>query len=487
MPILQNIKVNGLAYGGNHGGVTDNTRLDIALMEAMQNGNFEPWNHVFKVSPEYWLRKMGADHIIVMPSPISRHSGRGGRARKLSHYLLQLHRPIFLTTESSRSFIKEYGPSCAKKNLVMPFPNLDPKFYGVDPWRVSIKRSKLVMYQSGKPGSCLLIREALNEVTRNTSISKQMRAQQRYVGYRMHTFCGAPVGENPSSKRQYEMMLFGCIPLLLGDDMVYAFTQEAGGETPSNEFIVQLPQKALQIKAEKLNHQNVFPLDGSISPKLGTLPGGTALQNLLIQIVHKELGQKNVPIIHAFDFEDGRRPKFPWPNVVPEILARVPREEIMKLQQGVAKHASRYRYYQTFRENPRKMLDFPIATQRMPDGGAIDELVKYLSMRKAEGVSTAADQCDVSRGKPHEIRDPHPCVAYLDGLPETQEHVYKPGASGNIKIDVLGNVKQEASEQDTLISRRMLTTVNLGADEFLSYPGRSPWTVHSCGHCIEKR
>ena len=48
------------------------------------------------------------------------------------------------------------------------------------------------------------------------------------VGYRKSVYCPIPVGDSPSSKRQYDVLDFGCIPVVLSDDLVYAFTPDAG-------------------------------------------------------------------------------------------------------------------------------------------------------------------------------------------------------------------------------------------------------------------
>ena len=65
------------------------------------------WNKVFKVTDEYWKAHQGADHILVMPAPVTnlRHQSS---MRGYFHYMPQLHTPIFLNVEYSMSFVKEY-------------------------------------------------------------------------------------------------------------------------------------------------------------------------------------------------------------------------------------------------------------------------------------------------------------------------------------------------------------------------------------------
>jgi hypothetical protein len=292
------------------------------------------------------------------------------------------------------------------------------------------------------------------------------------------------LGDNPISKRQYEMLLFGCIPVLLGDDMVYAFTKEAGMNISLDDFVVQLPQSIVQVEASVVSHENVYPRDGSMSPKLGVLPHGTKLEDVVMEVTRKELhSSKTKKVLQAFDFDDGRRPIFPWPNALPETLLRFPRWEVEALQDGVAKHAHLYRYYKTFKEKGKPMQVVPVSEHRFPDGDAIDVLAQFLRSRKSEGVTKAAEKCDAFRvQRTHPLREPHFCPVYNNGKVLTNTGVYKPGADARPSIDVVGYLHEERVKTARDEEKGPVT---VGADDFIRIPGRSPWTVHTCAICVD--
>jgi hypothetical protein len=41
----------------------------------------------------------------------------------------------------------------------------------------------------------------------------------------------------------YDVMNFGCIPVVLSDDLVWAFSIETGGYFNTSSFAIHLPQK----------------------------------------------------------------------------------------------------------------------------------------------------------------------------------------------------------------------------------------------------
>jgi hypothetical protein len=65
---------------------------------------------------------------------------------------MQLNPPIFINVEYSQSFVQEY-PICSRhKNVVAPYPTVDPDFYSGKlfmPGFPDIKRDKLIFYLGG--------------------------------------------------------------------------------------------------------------------------------------------------------------------------------------------------------------------------------------------------------------------------------------------------------------------------------------------------
>lgn len=63
--------------------------------------------------------------------------------------MIHLTAPIYLNVEYSRSFVDEY-PVCAKeKNIIMPYPTVDPDFYAGKLFQSKLKRDKLIFYLGG--------------------------------------------------------------------------------------------------------------------------------------------------------------------------------------------------------------------------------------------------------------------------------------------------------------------------------------------------
>lgn len=45
--------------------------IENVLLEAIDNNNMKPWKEYLNITDEYWIRNNGADHIIVMPAPVT--------------------------------------------------------------------------------------------------------------------------------------------------------------------------------------------------------------------------------------------------------------------------------------------------------------------------------------------------------------------------------------------------------------------------------
>lgn len=155
---------------------------------------------------------------------------------------MQLNPPIFINVEYSQSFVQEY-PICSRhKNIVAPYPTVDPDFYSGKlfmPGFPNIKRDKLIFYlggtltrhhhnctsfslllscAAGNHGSCVFVREALTALSRDKSIAIQRGPRKREEGFQSAVFCPIPIGDSPSSKRMYDVLNVSatwCIPCLI--------------------------------------------------------------------------------------------------------------------------------------------------------------------------------------------------------------------------------------------------------------------------------
>jgi hypothetical protein len=63
------------------------------------------------------------------------------------------------------------------------------------------------------------------------------------MGYQQALYCPVPVGDSPSSKRMYDAMNMGCVPVILSDDIVWAYSVATGGLLDPRYFSITLPQK----------------------------------------------------------------------------------------------------------------------------------------------------------------------------------------------------------------------------------------------------
>ncbi len=83
LPIIREIDYRiALSNGGNR----NPSIIESALINAIEKDDLNEWLSVFNVTDKYWKRHKGADHIIVMPAPVTnlRHQSS---ARGFFHYV----------------------------------------------------------------------------------------------------------------------------------------------------------------------------------------------------------------------------------------------------------------------------------------------------------------------------------------------------------------------------------------------------------------
>ena len=334
------------------------------------------------------------------------------------------------------------------------------------------------------------------------------------VGYRKSVYCPIPVGDSPSSKRQYDVLDFGCIPVVLSDDLVYAFTPDAGASYRrrsastsasasaaggssagagagaeadahfnESDFAVRLPQKIVQITAGQANHQNAYPDESDAAPPFGLLPGGTAVSSMVQRAAQLEVGDSSMP--NAWELPEGRQPKYPFPNALPRVLSAIPASEVELLRKNLAAYARKTRYYKTTAEGAAVYGRMPVEEHQLPDGGAIDELATFLSARMRDpggGVAGTADRCDVERRRDHVIKRSYPCHAYRNtGLRENQSGPrYKPGSAQKVLIGETGRRLDnlQPGTQNTNVLR-----AGAAGQDMLRGPWKSPWASPHCTTC----
>ena len=325
-----------------------------------------------------------------MPAPVTnlRHERN---ARGFFHYMLHLHNPIFIAIEYSKSFIQEY-PFCSRsKNILAPYPTIDPELYS-HRWTVppiTANRSSLLFYSGGLHGDCVQVREALHRLVRNcTKIPGilppgGLHMALRESGFLSSTFCPVPIGDSPSSKRMYDVLNFGCIPVILSDDLVWAYSNYSGGSLDPYLFSIQLPQSVVQFSAKQL-------LTKFSKLQFGFLPKtGISYHDLLSE-----------SLATGGEYLNNR-----YINPLVQILLRIPYADIVFLRENINRVAPLYRYYRM-----KAMSRIPIAHHRYPDGGAILEIARQLELRKINNVTQISEICKMERARSgHVYVSRYPC------------------------------------------------------------------------------
>lgn len=355
-----------------------------ALLLMIEKNDPSKWKSVFKVTDQYWNKYKGADHIIAMPAPVTnlRHETS---QRGYFHYMIQLHRPIFLALEYSSQFVLEYPICAAQKNIVVPYPTTDVELFNGKLLNMSntVQRDSLLYYAGGLHGDCVEVRKAMKHIMRNASslpgVIPNVRSSQetRERGFMQSTFCPIPIGDSPSSKRMYDVLNFGCIPVILSDDLVWAYTKKTGGPLDQNEFSLQFPQSIVYFTAEK-----TLRVYASKKKDLGVLPRSQQLIYDLLERSVKSGGQYKNSV---------------YVNPLVQVLQNIPAEDVAHLRKGVSKVAGLFRYYQI----DYSMKDIPTAVHHFPSGGAIQMLAQQLSLRKQHGISALSESCQGERARKH--------------------------------------------------------------------------------------
>ncbi len=220
-----------------------------ALLEAIE-GNYTLWEERFGVTSKYWKRKQGADHFFVMAEPCNglRHVPGAGANTNYVWTQRQNRPPIIISQELSVTYVKMY-PKCAAKNIVMPYPNINGKWFqgyfeneakaslpvlmAFDDQKTTAtidndSRPFLSHYNGGSHGQCANLRRGLIQ---NHKCSKAYQASSRHkiarqVQMHLSTFCPCPAGDSPSARRMNDAVVAGCIPVVLSTDYVWPLSRD---------------------------------------------------------------------------------------------------------------------------------------------------------------------------------------------------------------------------------------------------------------------
>jgi len=385
-------------------GAKSPSQAELAILSLLEKNDPKPWKNYFGTTMKYWNRKNGADHIFIMPAPVTnfRHESN---MRGFFHFMTHLNPPIFLGLEYSIHFVTEYPICAAAKNIVVPYPVVDPDLYSgkyIDHYEVkmNLKKTALLFYSGGLHGECTPVRKAMREIMHNGSLLpgnivpklKKRDMHDREIGFYSSIFCPIPVGDSPSSKRMYDVMNFNCIPVVISDDMVWAFSVQAGGKMDPTTYSIQIPQCIVHWPLSRVLERydrNSFPT---------RLPSGKFIYDILLEI-HAENKAGEVPdgLNRNSYGGDGV-----FINPLVQLLQHIPQKDIASLQLGVRNAVNYFLYYKIDTKPHENSNIIPLALHKLPNGGAIDMFSYQLQRIKDTNVSLIHDLCVAEKSRPHQ-------------------------------------------------------------------------------------
>lgn len=338
------------------------TPYSEALLNAI-DGKYDLWEDRFGLTSRFWKRKEGADHFFVMAEPCNGLQHIPG-ARANTNYVIaqrQNRPPIVISSELAVSYVRMYS-KCAAKNIVMPYPNVNGKWFrGHFESRAKSQlpsllasagqhsgtnnagdggtdlRPVLIHVSAGTHGQCAGLRQGLldnHHCSKSYSMISKHRIT-RQVQMHLAKFCPCPAGDSPSARRMNDAVVAGCIPVVLSADYVWPLSKDVDptSEIDPSTFSIRLNFR--DFGRSRYDGKQCHRVDGNLT--------------------------------------------------LEEYLERIPSSEIDRLQKGMKRVAPIFEYYQR-----RNMSDAPLSDRQLPDGGAAYALVQELAKR---AVDNRWEQC----------------------------------------------------------------------------------------------
>ena len=359
-----------------------------AIIDILDSHTYHGWEKAWGLSSDFWKRRGGADHVLVMSEGchgLSHPRSLAGndvfiKAQK------QMTPPIIIYKDTSRTFLEAY-PSCAAKNLVVPAPNPDGRWFNgkVDHMahiiaeNASFSESPAALpqdpshrplayyYKAGNHGSCRQLRQQLEKDFECSPTGRYLRRQRTVLpkmyhfphAFRHATFCPCPGGDTPNSKRYFDAIMAGCIPLILSQDFVWPYSNDVPGSRPlvkESDFSV------------RLNSSDFWPTEFESRD-------GSNRKDCLV----------SVPVL---THQQHRKR-------IQDFIESIPESEIRRLQSSLTKAASVFSYYLRSTDIP----DHPLLERTLPNGPAAHALVEALADRRY-GNRWPACQTEIRRNNP---------------------------------------------------------------------------------------
>ena len=394
--------------GGEDDAKTEHTSAyEEALAQAVMGTSYDGWEQMFGLTSQFWKLKQGTDHVVVMPEPLhGLYHPRGKRG--FHHYIKtqkQLWAPIVISVELSKTFVETY-PSCSQKNIVVPYPNIDGRWYNgrwdeqtmkykrtyqrerqstIDSQNKNQQLDQLtgevigkdsrpfsVYYAAGNHGECLSLRTSLrtNHQCGNPSVIKWLALNSENisfpVGMRMVTFCPCPAGDSPSAKRMYDAVLAGCIPVVLSHNFLWPFSTD------------------LSIKAGRPSSVTTNPQYPVLKPE--TFAIHLDAQSFSHAIYQQTRATNGSLICHLLDDAQDNQHQQPQ-SLQTYLLRSFTQEKVSSLQKGLveATYALSYFASSSRDQDEESLPDSPLQRGILPSGAATHRLLGELAHRARHG------------------------------------------------------------------------------------------------------
>jgi len=232
----------------------------------------------------------------------------------------------------------------------------------------------------------------------------------------------------------YDVLNFLCIPVILSDDIIYAYSDQSGGPFNHSLFSIQLPQSLIYYTTLKQ-----LSLYRNNKQLMGILPSGQLIYDLLESSYHQH-GDYYYYNDRSSSGSSSRSSRSRsnnyssiYINPLIHILQSISMLDIQILRNNMYHISSYYRYYQiktsptttptsnmssssksaftssttstkttTTTTTTTIMNQIPLIDHYFPDGDAMTMLTQLLSLRKKKGLYNISNQCQLERkGRKH--------------------------------------------------------------------------------------
>jgi hypothetical protein len=204
----------------------------------------------------------------------------------------------------------------------------------------------------------------------------------------------------------YDVLNFGCIPVVLSDDLVWAFSLQTGGFLNHSHFSIQIPQCVVQLTTKELLIKY-----SKNTEKFGFLPlSGKYIYDLLNDSYYSNNNNSNNNNNNNNNGYNGEYSENGvYINPLVQILTRVPKFEIEFLQKNIAKIASNYQYYKMY----KNLTYIPTAKHFFPDGKALKIITNMLSIKKKYGIKKLKEDCELEKNSTkHKYINRYTCESF---------------------------------------------------------------------------